>query len=43
MLKTIFLGLMLCVASAGFAQENPLAGAIDFHVHTASRQHAAID
>jgi hypothetical protein len=33
MLKTIFLGLMLCVASAGFAQENPLAGAIDIHVH----------
>jgi hypothetical protein len=26
MLKTILLGLMFCVASAGFAQENPLAG-----------------
>ena len=35
MLKTIFLGLMFCVASAGFAQENPLAGAIDIHVHAA--------
>ena len=35
MLKTIFLGLMFCVASVGFAQENPLAGAIDIHVHAA--------
>jgi hypothetical protein len=35
MLKTIFLGLMFCVASAGFAQENPLAGVIDIHVHAA--------
>ena len=35
MLKTIFLGLMCCVASAGFAQENSLAGAIDIHVHAA--------
>jgi hypothetical protein len=35
MLKTVFLGLMFCVASSGFAQENPLAGAIDIHVHTA--------
>jgi hypothetical protein len=35
MLKTIFLGLMFCVASAGFAQENPLAGAIDIQVHAA--------
>ena len=35
MLKTIFLGLMLCVASLGFAQENPLAGTIDIHVHAA--------
>ena len=35
MLKTIFLGLMFCVASLGFAQENPLAGAIDIHVHAA--------
>jgi len=33
MLKTVFLGLMSCVVSAGFAQENPLAGAIDIHVH----------
>ena len=33
MLKTVFLGLTLCVASAGFAQANPLAGAIDIHVH----------
>src|ERR1700722_9112397 len=35
MLKLIFLGLILCVASAGFTQENPLAGAIDIHVHSA--------
>lgn len=35
MLKTIFLGLMFCIASAGLAQENPLAGAIDIHVHSA--------
>src|ERR1700735_5443362 len=35
MLKLIFLGLILCVASAGFAQENPLAGVIDIHVHCA--------
>src|SRR5438270_10134179 len=35
MLKTIFLGLMFGVASAGFAQENPLVGAIDIHVHAA--------
>jgi hypothetical protein len=47
MLKTIFLGLMLCVASAGFAQENPLAGPIDIHVHASpdstSRSIDAID
>ena len=35
MLKTIFFSLMLCIASAGFAQGNPLAGAIDIHVHSA--------
>src|ERR1700759_4583607 len=35
MLKKIFLGLIFCVASAGFAQENPLAGVIDIHVHSA--------
>ena len=35
MLKTIFLGMMFCAASVGFAQENPLAGAIDIHVHVA--------
>jgi hypothetical protein len=35
MLKTIFLGLMFCAASVGLAQENPLAGAIDIHVHAA--------
>lgn len=32
---TTILGLMFCLASAGFAQENPLAGAIDIHVHAA--------
>src|SRR5271154_750959 len=35
MLKTIFVGLMFCVASKGFGQESPLAGAIDIHVHSA--------
>ncbi len=35
MRQTIFLGLMFCVALVGFAQENPLAGAIDIHVHAA--------
>src|ERR1700726_4852234 len=35
MLKTIFLSLMFCNASAGFAQESPLVGAIDIHVHAA--------
>src|ERR1700744_5937044 len=35
MLKTVFLGLMFCVASPVFAQQNPLAGAIDIHVHCA--------
>jgi len=35
MIKGAFLGLMFSVASVGFAQENPLAGAIDIHVHTA--------
>ena len=35
MLKAIFLSLMVCAASAGFAQENPLAGTIDIHVHAA--------
>jgi uncharacterized protein DUF6282 len=35
MLKTIVLGLMFSVASTGFTQENPLAGAIDIHVHVA--------
>lgn len=35
MVKTVFLSLMLCAASAGFAQENPLAGAIDIHAHSA--------
>jgi hypothetical protein len=35
MLKTIFLSLLFSYASAGFAQQNPLAGAIDIHVHAA--------
>ncbi len=35
MLKTVFLGLMLCVVSTGLAQEDPLTGAIDIHVHVA--------
>jgi len=35
MLKTIFLSLMFCHTSAGFAQESPLVGAIDIHVHAA--------
>jgi hypothetical protein len=35
MLKTVFIGLTFCVASAGFAQENSLSGVIDIHVHTA--------
>jgi Family of unknown function (DUF6282) len=35
MLKKVFLGLMFCVASVGFSQENTLAGAIDIHVHAA--------
>src|SRR5580658_3647286 len=35
MMKTIFLGLILCAASTGLAQQNSLAGAIDIHVHTA--------
>ena len=35
MQKTIFLGLILSVAVVGFAQENPLADAIDIHVHAA--------
>jgi hypothetical protein len=35
MLKTIVLGLMFSVASTAFTQENPLAGAIDIHVHVA--------
>jgi hypothetical protein len=35
MLKTIFISLTLCVASAGFAQGDPLAGTIDIHVHAA--------
>jgi len=35
MLKTIFLSLIVCSASAAFAQPNPLAGAIDIHVHAA--------
>jgi hypothetical protein len=47
MMKAIFLGLMLCAASAGFSQENPLAGAIDIHAHAApdstSRSIDAVD
>jgi hypothetical protein len=35
MVKTIFLTLIFGAASAGVAQENPLAGAIDIHVHSA--------
>ena len=35
MLKMIVLSLMFCIASAGFAQESPLVGAIDIHVHAA--------
>jgi hypothetical protein len=35
MLKLIFLSLMVCHASAGLAQENPLSDAIDIHVHAA--------
>jgi hypothetical protein len=34
-LKISLLGLIYCVASAGLAQENPLAGAVDIHVHAA--------
>jgi len=33
MVKAVFLSLMFCAVSAGFAQANPLAGAIDIHVH----------
>src|SRR6201990_3483057 len=35
MLKTVFIGLIFCVTCAGSAQESPLAGAIDIHVHVA--------
>jgi hypothetical protein len=35
MLKTIVLGVMVFLASLGCAQDNPLAGAIDIHVHAA--------
>ena len=35
MLKTFFISLMFGATSAAFAQENPLAGAIDIHVHAA--------
>jgi Family of unknown function (DUF6282) len=35
MRKTILLTLMVWFASAGFAQEKPLAGVIDIHVHSA--------
>jgi Family of unknown function (DUF6282) len=31
----IFLALLLCAAMTSFAQENPLAGVIDIHAHTA--------
>jgi hypothetical protein len=35
MRKIILLTLMVCVASIGWAQEKPLAGVIDIHVHAA--------
>ena len=35
MLKKAALSVMFCIASAGLAQENPLAGVIDIHVHSA--------
>src|SRR5437660_12361335 len=35
MLKTILLSSIVCHASAVVAQESPLAGAIDIHVHAA--------
>jgi Family of unknown function (DUF6282) len=35
MLKLALLGLTFCVASVGLAQETPLAGVIDIHVHAA--------
>src|SRR5438309_8758700 len=35
MLRTILLSLVVCHASAGLAQESPLASAIDIHVHAA--------
>jgi hypothetical protein len=35
MLKKAFLGLLLSASFMGFAQENPLAGVIDIHVHAA--------
>jgi len=35
MLKKAFLSLLFSIASMEFAQENPLAGAIDIHVHAA--------
>src|SRR5215469_6503836 len=35
MTKVALLGLMFSVATLGFAQEDPLAGAIDIHVHAA--------
>jgi len=35
MINAAFLGLMLTIASVGFAQGNSLAGVIDIHVHAA--------
>src|ERR1700722_4195857 len=35
MRKMILLTLMVCIASVGLAQEQPLAGVIDIHVHSA--------
>jgi hypothetical protein len=33
--KMVLLTLMVCIASAGLAQEKPLAAVIDIHVHSA--------
>src|SRR3984885_12519270 len=35
MRRMILLSLMVCIASVGLAQEQPLAGVIDIHVHSA--------
>jgi hypothetical protein len=42
MRKMILLTLMVCIASVGLAQEQPLAGVIDIHVHSAPDRYAAV-